>query len=71
MRSSKNLENKIPLDTCQNVQLVCMKGQAYSFSKYPMQYNQDQMKGSYDLFNQLGSHVNITHFQISSSRRSR
>ena len=43
MRSSKNLENKIPLDTCQNVQLVCMKGQAYSFSKYPMQYNQDQM----------------------------
>ena len=43
MRPSNNLENKTLSDTYGRVQLVCMKVQAYSSLKPPLEYNQDQM----------------------------
>ena len=41
MKPSSNLENKTPLDTYWNVQLVYKKVQAHSSLEPPLEYNQD------------------------------
>ena len=68
MSSSKNLENKTPLDTYWIVQLVCMQVQARSSLEPPLKHNQYQMllKNQCSLrpFNYLGSYRNIMQFQI-------
>ena len=43
MRTSNNLENKIPSDTYWRIHLVGMKVQVHSFLDPPLEYNQHQI----------------------------
>ena len=43
MRSSNNLEKKIPSDINWGVKLVCMKDKALSSSEIQLEYNHDQI----------------------------
>ena len=43
MKSSNNLEKKIPSDINWEVKLVCIKDQALSSSEAPLEYNHDQI----------------------------
>ena len=43
MKTSNDLENKIPSDTYWRIQLVCENVQAHSSLEQPLGYNQDQM----------------------------
>ena len=70
MRPTKNLENNIPSDTYGRVQLECMKVQAYSSSKTPLDYIQDQTlltnQGWLWTSCQLGSYMNTIQIEVSS-----
>ena len=65
MRPFNNLENNVPSDIYPRTQLVCMKVLVHISFKPPLEYNQDQIKVSFDLFNQLGSYKKFMQFQMS------
>ena len=64
MRPSNNLENKTPSDTYCGVQVV-WNGTTTRIQSGPDAFD---IKVRCELFNHLGSHINIMQFQISSRR---
>ena len=75
MRSSNNLETKIPSDTYWRVQQVFMKDQGHTYVNHNWNTIRTKhlwrVKLGYDILNQLGSYRNIVRFQISSRRENR